>query len=329
MKEEFKEYSLNDLFDVILKYKSTLAKFSIFCVLVTIIYVLVVSPLYLSKAKVLTNTGNTNSVGKISSLASQFGVNLGDSQNAGSDFSPEVYIEILNSRKLFDELTSLSFNIKNNDDNSLSEITLFEYLIDKSPDDFKEKDKEYEFEEFYDSVIKSSKNLDSSSITIEVRTTNKDFSYQLLKSIVSILNKIQLDFKTEKIKSKKEFILKQIESTSLDLEVVEDEWISVQKSNISPKSPALILKEEKLKREVVILTNVYTNLKNELEIAKIEEVEQNKSVDVIDPPNYPVLKDWPKRKNMVIQSFVLSIILGISIILMVEYFSSKSKKEEI
>ena len=304
MKEEFKEYSLNDLFDVILKYKSTLAKFSIFCVLVTIIYVLVVSPLYLSKAKVLTNTGNTNSVGKISSLASQFGVNLGDSQNAGSDFSPEVYIEILNSRKLFDELTSLSFNIKNNDDNSLSEITLFEYLIDKSPDDFKEKDKEYAFEEFYDSVIKSSKNLDSSSITIEVRTTNKDFSYQLLKSIVSILNKIQLDFKTEKIKSK-EFILKQIESTSLDLEVVEDEWISVQKSNISPKSPALILKEEKLKREVVILTNVYTNLKNELEIAKIEEVEQNKSVDVIDPPNYPVLKDWPKRKNMVIQSFVL------------------------
>ena len=329
MKEEFKEYSLNDLFDVILKYKSTLAKFSIFCVLVTIVYVLVVSPLYLSKAKVLTNTGNTNSVGKISSLASQFGVNLGDSQNAGSDFSPEVYIEILNSRKLFDELTSLSFNIKNNDDNSLSEITLFEYLIDKSPDDFKEKDKEYAFEEFYDSVIKSSKNLDSSSITIEVRTTNKDFSYQLLKSIVSILNKIQLDFKTEKIKSKKEFILKQIESTSLDLEVVEDEWISVQKSNISPKSPALILKEEKLKREVVILTNVYTNLKNELEIAKIEEVEQNKSVDVIDPPNYPVLKDWPKRKNMVIQSFVLSIILGISIILMVEYFSSKSKKEEI
>ena len=329
MKEEFKEYSLNDLFDVILKYKSTLAKFSIFCVLVTIIYVLVVSPLYLSKAKVLTNTGNTNSVGKISSLASQFGVNLGDSQNAGSDFSPEVYIEILNSRKLFDELTSLSFNIKNNDDNSLSEITLYEYLIDKSSDDFKEKDKEYAFEEFYDSVIKSSKNLDSSSITIEVRTTNKDFSYQLLKSIVSILNKIQLDFKTEKIKSKKEFILKQIESTSLDLEVVEDEWISVQKSNISPKSPALILKEEKLKREVVILTNVYTNLKNELEIAKIEEVEQNKSVDVIDPPNYPVLKDWPKRKNMVIQSFVLSIILGISIILMVEYFSSKSKKEEI
>ena len=208
MKEEFKEYSLNDLFDVILKYKSTLAKFSIFCVLVTIIYVLVVSPLYLSKAKVLTNTGNTNSVGKISSLASQFGVNLGDSQNAGSDFSPEVYIEILNSRKLFDELTSLSFNIKNNDDNSLSEITLFEYLIDKSPDDFKEKDKEYAFEEFYDSVIKSSKNLDSSSITIEVRTTNKDFSYQLLKSIVSILNKIQLDFKTEKIKSKKEFIRK-------------------------------------------------------------------------------------------------------------------------
>ena len=329
MKEEFKEYSLNDLFDVILKYKSTLAKFSIFCVLVTIIYVLVVPPLYLSKAKVLTNTGNTNSVGKISSLASQFGVNLGDSQNAGADFSPEVYIEILNSRKLFDELTSLSFNIKNNDDNSLSEITLFEYLIDKSSDDFKEKDKEYAFEEFYDSVIKSSKNLDSSSITIEVRTTNKDFSYQLLKSIVSILNKIQLDFKTEKIKSKKEFILKQIESTSLDLEVVEDEWISVQKSNISPKSPALILKEEKLKREVVILTNVYTNLKNELEIAKIEEVEQNKSVDVIDPPNYPVLKDWPKRKNMVIQSFVLSIILGISIILVVEYFSSKSKKEEI
>ncbi len=329
MKEEFKEYSLNDLFDIILKNKSFLAKFSIFCVLVTIIYVLVVSPLYLSKAKVLTNTGNTNSVGKISSLASQFGVNLGDSQNAGSDFSPEVYIEILNSRKLFDELTSLSFNIKDNDDNSLSEITLFEYLIDKSSDDFKEKDKEYAFEEFYDSVIKSSKNLDSSSISIEVRTTNKDFSYQLLKSIVSILNKIQLDFKTEKIKSKKEFILKQIESTSQDLEVVEDEWISVQKSNISPKSPALILKEEKLKREVVILTNVYTNLKNELEIAKIEEVEQNKSVDVIDPPNYPVLKDWPKRKNMVIQSFVLSIIFGISIILMIEYFSSKSKKEEI
>ena len=325
----YKEYSVNDLLNIVLKYKSFLAKFSIFFVLVTIVYVLLVSPLYLSKAKVLTNTGNINSVGKISSLASQFGVNLGESQNLGSDFSPEVYIEILNSRRLFDELTRLSFNIKENDKNSFREITLFEYLIDKSFDDFKEKDKEYAFEEFYDSVIKSSKNLDSSSITIEVRTTNKDLSYQLLTSIVSILNKIQLDFKTEKIKSKKEFILKQIESTSLDLEVVEDEWISVRKSNISPKSPALILKEEKLKREVMILTNVYTNLKNELEIAKIEEVEQNKSVDIIDPPNYPIIKDWPKRKIMVVQSFVLSIILGMTIILMREYFSSNYKKEVI
>ena len=309
--DDMKEYTIKDLINIVYSDWKLFYSTSIGIVFITIIYVLVVSPLYMSKAKVLTNNGMGNSIGKISSLASQFGVSIGPgTESSSSDFSPEVYLEILNSRRLFNELCMITFNIKDNNNDSFKNITLLEYLSENSSYKSEEIANEYAFQEFYESVMKSSKNIDSSSITIEVRTKNKDLSFQLLESTVLILNKIQLDFKTEKIKSKKDFITQQIKKTSSDLELAENEWMKIQRSNVSPKSSLLLLKEEKLKREVIILTNVYTNLKNELEITKIEEVEQNKSVDIIDPPNYPVLKDWPKRKIMVIQSFFFGIILG-------------------
>ena len=330
--DDMKEYTIKDFIDIIYSNRNILSRTIVAVVSFSIVYVLVVSPLFISKSKILTNSGSVNSIGKISSLASQFGVSLGgQNQQSMGSFSPEVYLEILNSRILFDKLCELSFNIKNNDSNDSRVISLLEYLNQK--EDQQEDPailKEYAFKKFYnDKIIVSSKNIDSSSITIEISTTNKDLSFQLLQATINVLNDIQLNFKTEKIRVKKIFINDRVKETLLTLEKLEDDLLLVEKSNISYlSSPSLSLKKEKLEREVYIVKNIYMNLKNEFEMAKIELVEESTSIDIIDPPNYPALKDWPKRKLIVIQAFLFSIVLGIIFIFINQYYLMSARESK-
>ena len=49
-------------------------------------------------------------------------------------------------------------------------------------------------------------------------------------------------------------------------------------------SPALQLEQQRLNREVIVLTGVFTTLKQQLETTKIEEVKESDYVIILDPP---------------------------------------------
>ena len=49
-------------------------------------------------------------------------------------------------------------------------------------------------------------------------------------------------------------------------------------------SPALLLEEERLSRDVTVQTEIYISLKNQLELAKIEEVKGGMLFQILDEP---------------------------------------------
>ena len=60
-------------------------------------------------------------------------------------------------------------------------------------------------------------------------------------------------------------------------------------------------------------------MKQQLENAKIDEVKKNDYVIVIDEPEVPIQRSKPKKRQMVIMSFIASMLLGTSIALILEY----------
>ena len=64
-------------------------------------------------------------------------------------------------------------------------------------------------------------------------------------------------------------------------------------------SPALQLEQERLAREVSVLTSLFITLKQQLETVKIDEVKYSDYIIVVDPPNLPLIKSKPnKRKTL-------------------------------
>ena len=66
---------------------------------------------------------------------------------------------------------------------------------------------------------------------------------------------------------------------------------------------------------------IYTTLKSEFELAQIEEVENSDMVDVLDPPESPIVKTSPNRRLRVMLAGFLSLSLGIFIAFIKEWFN--------
>ena len=52
--------------------------------------------------------------------------------------------------------------------------------------------------------------------------------------------------------------------------------------------PLLILEQQRLAREVSVLSGIFTTLKQQLETTRIEEVKESDYVIVLDPPEIPL-----------------------------------------
>jgi len=92
-------------------------------------------------------------------------------------------------------------------------------------------------------------------------------------------------------------------------------------------SPALQLEQQRLGREVTVLTGVFTTLQQQLETTKIEEVKESDYVIILDAPEIPLHRTKPKKRQMVILAGILGIGLGLAFAFVRE-FAANSEKEE-
>jgi len=75
-------------------------------------------------------------------------------------------------------------------------------------------------------------------------------------------------------------------------------------------------------RDVEVNQQVYITLKQQYEIARIEEVKEAPVVNVLDEGREAVEKDWPRRNLRVIVTIIL--LSFISLIFTIFYFRLKS-----
>ena len=92
-------------------------------------------------------------------------------------------------------------------------------------------------------------------------------------------------------------------------------------------SPGLLLQRQRLDREVIVLTGVFTTLKQQLETSKIEEVKDLDYVVVLDPPEAPLYRSSPNRKRIVFIAGFLGLGLGFLIGFIKEYLTKSDHNQ--
>ena len=74
-----------------------------------------------------------------------------------------------------------------------------------------------------------------------------------------------------------------------------------------------MLEQERLERDLEVQKDVYLTLKQQLELAKIEEIEQVTVVQILDYPKIPLQRSNNNKAMALVSSAFVGVILGVII----------------
>ena len=312
--------SLSDILLVLAKQLKLLIITPLVFGVITAFYVLfMVGPTYVSSAKIMSSSGGS-STSQLQGLAAQFGVAV----PGGSEGAQWVYPEIVKSRTLAKSVLKRKFDTeKYGPQKSLLQILTYG---DEEPT------------VSIDTLEIHGANALNGMIEIEsqgsfynlsVSTFEPQFAADLCAVLIEELDRHQRAYKTEKVKETRLFIEGRIVDVQKELEEAEEALKDfVDRNRQIQGSPALLLEQQRLTREASVLTGVFTTLKQQLEMTKIDEVKESTLVQVLDPPEAPLYRDKPKRKLSVLLSLILGFGFAVVVAFIKEYASNSDDEEK-
>jgi uncharacterized protein involved in exopolysaccharide biosynthesis len=161
-------------------------------------------------------------------------------------------------------------------------------------------------------AISVEKDRQSSILTLTVQAFEPQLAADMATALIEELDEHQKQFNIEQAAKKRIFIEERIEEVRLDLETAEEVLKDWRQGNRNiGDSPALLLEQERLMRESEVQKSLYITLKQEYEMAKIEEVEESDIIYILDKPEVPLDRSSPKRKMSVLLAGFLGIGMGV------------------
>jgi len=263
-------------------------------------------PLYVSWATVLLPETKMGNLGGLSGLASQFGVNV-PMENTADLSSPSLYPELLRSRTFAEKIIDKEFYL----DKYEEKLSLLAILThgNEPPEYGRDTLITRAVELLNNQYLAFEEDSKSNFSIIKVTAPEPLFAKELTDVVLAELEALNRYFKSETVIEKNTFIENRIASVEGDLEELEQSLKDFNERNRQISSPSLQLELERLERDVEVQKGIYLTLKQQLELAKIEEVQETSIVQILDKPQIALS---PSNKNL-IMSVVLSFILGVGL----------------
>jgi len=278
-------------------------------------------PEYVSRVSILLPENKAGSLGGLAGLASQFGVNV-PTETKTDLSSPSLFPKLLTSRTFAEKILDKKFYTKKYS----KELSLLAILTHG------EKPPKFGRDTLITQALKPLKSLlgfeqdrTSSFSIITVTAFEPVFAKELAEVTIAELEKLNRYYKSQAVNEKTSFISNRISSVENDLESSEKRLKEFSERNRQISSPSLQLDFDRLTREVEIQKGVYLTLKQQLELAKIEEVQEVSIVQVLDKPQVAL---GPSNINLR-RSVLFAAFLGIGLGIMLGFVRSYTNNSDI
>jgi len=266
---------------------------------VSIIVSLLLPEYYRSTTTILPETekNKLSSIGGLSDLAALAGVNV-----ASEGSLAKLYPTIIRSEAVLRDVIYADYETTRFP-TSANLLTIW---------NFNEKTPERSFEV---GLAYLRENLDitldnkTSVVAVSIETREPKLSADILNNITAALDRFIRSKKMSTAGDQRKFIEGRMREVSQDLERSEDALRDFREKNRRVgDSPELQLEQGRRIREVEINTTLYTELKKQYEIAKIEEIKNLPIINIMDAARPAAKNDSPKKTVIVVTSFILSLI---------------------
>ena len=314
--------SLADIILVIAKHLNLILIITTISVVLTVIYVNNnYIPEYISTTKMFipANEGNQSSLGIV---ANQFG--LTNQGTPGFDISSSsMYPDIIISRTFAKIMLAKEFYTEKYG-KKLPLIAIFtygDYPVPGNIDTLR-----ISAADIIPDMVRINKQ--TGFFIIEVTTNEPQFSKDFSDTLIVELDKLQRKFKKQTVNEKIDYIEQKITLAKIELETNEEKLKHFRERNRNVNnSPGLLLTQERLQRDVEIQKGIFLTLKQQLELAKIEEVQKSSFVQILDYPSLPIIESNPKKSSTSILGGFVGFFFAIGLSFIIDYFTNRNELE--
>ncbi|MFC1620021.1 Wzz/FepE/Etk N-terminal domain-containing protein [Candidatus Neomarinimicrobiota bacterium] len=293
--------------------------------LIGILYALLATPFYKASLSIYPATGQPGSLGQLQNLASTFGMNIGGTEKTYN--IPDVVKSRRVSKALLkhkwetDEFETPGdlityWEINKTGGFSLNPLNWIKAIFSRSDPSDEELARKWEDEALkkLSDLISVSEDRNTSLIRISVLMEEPQLAADVANYIADAVTEyIHLESSFEASRNR-QFIEERQTVVQGELERAENSLRDFRERNRQiVDSPDLQLEEGRLFRQVEMKQQVYITLQQQLELSRIEEVKQTPVIHVLDKAEAPIQKEIPKRKMIVILSFMLGSAAGIGL----------------
>ncbi len=287
--------------------------------LIAVIYVLFIAkPVYTSEAKILL-VGSDSGESSLLGLARNFGFSLPSSIYQNEQYlTIETLPEILKSRSLTNSILFSEFTTKKFGEPE----ALFSIIFEPAKIAESDSSKLIAIGEDYiaKKVLEVKQVKNTSIFALLANSSEANLSAQIASRVIVELQKMQFDFSVSELGEQKEFVIGRLQEVQIELFKAEAQLKNFREGNLQiSMSPALLLEQERLEREIDIQTALYISLKQQLEQIKINENKNISSIKIIDEPSIPTGYSSPKKKRIVFLLSILGIMVG-GVISVLKYY---------
>jgi uncharacterized protein involved in exopolysaccharide biosynthesis len=306
-----KKFSWNKKKQIIINNLKTLIGVPLVLTFIMIAYVfLIADPVYTSSSKVLPISENPSNQSSFSGMAAQLGINM-PLTIGGTVPWDEIYPEIVKSSNLLTSVMSDNYLTK-----KYGNITLLEILVNENKlSNYSDLEQKNRALEELRKMIYVTKDRLSPVVTLEVAAFEPLFVSTLSKRLIEKSGQVQRELKTNRVRKKRLFIEERLTEVYADLKSMEKELREFREYNRnSTSSPSLQMQVQEMGREIDLQNSLYMTLKSKYEEAKIDEVERDDMVQIIDGPNIPSKLTSPNRSLNIVFTLFFGIFSSILIV---------------
>ena len=295
---------------------------SIFCALVYLF--IIAEPVYTSVSKILPISEDGTNANGLTGMAAEFGISIPLSMGGKIPWD-EIYPEIVQSERLLSSALNNQFMSKKYGNRILLDIIVAEYDLMK----YKESERSIRAIAELKKRIIITKDRLSPVVTLSIEAFEAQFAADLSRYIIDKSGQIQRQLKTNRVRQKRLFIEERMTEVSNELDQKEKILREFRENNRNLSSPALQMKVQEMGREVDLQSSLYLTLRSQFEKAKIEEVDKDDMVQLIDGPTRPIKLTRPRRRLGIPMAILFGVFLAVFIIYFKEHLLVTGKDEEI
>ena len=262
---------------------------------------LLLTPYYRSTTTLLpeTDKNKLGGLGQLAGLASLAGVNVG-----GSSDLARLYPAIITSETIVGQALRRKYHANQFAD-SVDLITYLDVDGDSENERLGKATKEMS------GLISTSFDPKTNIVTVSLDLPEPQLSADVLNVMIAGLDQYMRLKRITNASEQLKWIEVRLDQVKKEMSAAEERLKDFREKNRRiADSPELILRQERLGRDVTVLSTVFVELTKQLEIAKIEEIRNIGIVNVLDPARPAIRKERPHRLINTLIVFLLAAFLG-------------------